>query len=67
MLAEDAICYSTSSTLRAKYSLLYYMKLVKHRIVELNDMAGPLKPAAAALAVQGAEGRDAPSDPLPHP
>jgi pyruvate carboxylase len=59
-LAEGAICYTGDilDPARAKYSLKYYVSLAREldragcHSLAIKDMAGLLKPAAAALLVQ---------------
>ncbi len=75
-VCEGTICY-TGDILdpdRAKYDLKYYVAMAQGaakaagaHVLGLKDMAGLLKPAAAASPDQGAEGRGRPADPLPYP
>ena len=57
---------------RAKYDLILCRPgqgagARRRHILGIKDMAGLLKPAAAACPVEGAEGGDRPADPFPHP
>ena len=64
-IVETAICYTgdVSDPRRKKYDLKYYVDLAKEivrrgtHLLAIKDMAGLLKPRAATMLVEGAEGR----------
>ena len=74
-LCEAAICYTgnLSDPHEQKYTLDYYLELAHElkaagaHVLGIKDMAGLCRPRRGLRAGQGAEGRDRPAGPLPHP